>query len=74
MTRGVVRISPQDDLQDLVQNAVLLLEIPLRLFPCLVRQVPLQEVEKSNSLVLQFRELGLWNTGLVSGYNPAHAP
>ena len=38
LTRGVIRISPQDDLQDLVQNAVRLLEIPLRLFPCLVRQ------------------------------------
>ncbi len=63
----VVRIAPQDDLPDLVQNAAGLLEIPLPLSPCLVRQVLLQEVEKSNSLVVQLGELCLWNTRLASG-------
>ena len=46
LTRAVVRIAPQDDLPDLMQNAVRLLEIPLPLFASLVRQVSLQEVNR----------------------------
>ena len=43
LTRAIVGIAPQDDLPDLVQNAVSLFEIPLPLFASLVRQVSLQE-------------------------------
>ncbi len=50
-----------------------LLEIPLPLFACLVRQVQLQEVPERNSLVLQLGKLCLWNKGLASGDIPAHA-
>ena len=73
LTRAVVGIAPQDDLPDLMQDAVLLLEIPLPLFASLVRQVSLQEVKKLNSLVMQLRELILWYTGLASGNIPFHA-
>ncbi len=44
------RITPQNDLPDLVQNAVSLLKIPLALFPSLVRQIALQKVKELNSL------------------------
>jgi hypothetical protein len=74
LTRGVIRIAPQDDLSDLVQNAVRLLKIPLLLFPSLIRQVALQKVEELNSLVLQLRKLFLGNTGLAGGDIPFHAP
>ena len=73
LTRAIVGIAPQDDLPDLVQNAVSLFEIPLPLFASLVRQVSLQEVKKLNSLVLQLGELILWYTGLASGDIPFHA-
>ena len=73
LTRAIVGIAPQDDLPDLVQNAVSLFEIPLPLFASLVRQVSLQEVKKLNSLVLQLGELILWYTGLASGNIPFHA-
>ena len=73
LTRAIVGIAPQDDLPDLVQNAVGLLEFPLPLFPCLIRQVPLQDVQKSNSLFVQLGELCLWNTRLASGDIPVHA-
>jgi hypothetical protein len=72
LTRGVIRITPQDDLPDLVQNAVCLLKNPLPLFACLVRQVPLQEVQKCDSLYLQFGKLCLWNAGLARGDIPVH--
>ena len=73
LTRAIVGIAPQDDLPDLVQNAVSLFEIPLPLFASLVRQVSPQEVKKLNSLVLQLGELILWYTGLASGDIPFHA-
>jgi hypothetical protein len=75
LTRGVIRITPQDDLRllDLLQNAVCLLKFPLPLFACLVRQVPLQEVQKCNSLFLQFGKLCLWNAGLARGDIPVQA-
>jgi hypothetical protein len=52
LTSCVIGITPQDDLPDLVQNAVSLLKIPLAFFPSLVRQIALQKVEELNSLAL----------------------
>ncbi len=73
LTRGVIRIAPEDDLLDLVQNAVRLLGIPLTLFPSLVRQVALHNVKEGYSLVLQLRNLVLCNAGLAGGDIPIHA-
>jgi hypothetical protein len=42
-----------------------LLENPLTLFPCVVRQVALQKVEGLNSLVLQLRKLFLSDKGVM---------
>jgi hypothetical protein len=44
LARCVIRIAPQHNFSDLVQNAVRLFEIPLALFACLVRQLLLEEV------------------------------
>ncbi len=56
-----------------VQNAVSLLEIPLALFPSLVRQIALQKVKELNSLLLQPWKLVLSNAGLAGGDIPIHA-
>jgi hypothetical protein len=72
LTSCVIGITPQDDLPDLVQNAVSLLKIPLALFTSLVRQIALQKVKELNSLVLYPRELVLGYAGLAGGDIPFH--
>ena len=57
LTRGVIRVSPQHNFADLVQNAMGLFKIPLGLFPCLIREVFLQKVKKIYCFLLQFRQL-----------------
>jgi hypothetical protein len=49
LTRGVIRVSPQHNFADLVQNAMGLSKIPLGPFPCLIREVFLQEIKKIES-------------------------
>jgi O-antigen ligase len=73
LARSVVRVAPQHDLTDLMQNAVSFLEIPLALFTCLVREVFLQEIEKVNRLLRQLWKVCLGDSGLARGDVPVHA-
>jgi hypothetical protein len=73
LTRGVVRIPPQNDLPYLVKNAVRLLKIPFGLFARLIRQVLLQDVKEINCLLLQVGKLCLGDKGLASSNVPVHA-
>ena len=57
LARTVVRIAPQHNFTDLMQDAVGLSEIPPGLFAGLVWQVSLEKVEEINSLLVQFRQL-----------------
>ena len=56
-----------------MQNTVCFLEIPTSLFPCLIRQILLEEIKKFNSLLVQVGQLSLWNTGLARCNIPVHA-
>ncbi len=73
LARSVVRIAPQHDFTDLVQNAVSFLEIPLALFTCLIWEVFLQEIEKVHRLLVQLWKVCLGDPGLARGDVPVHA-
>ena len=73
LTRGVIRVSPQHNFADLMQNAVCLFKIPLGLLPCLIREVFLKEVKKINCFLLQLGQLCLWNACLARRDVPIHA-
>ena len=57
LTRGVICVAPKHNLADLVQNAVCLFKIPFGLFPGLIREMFLQDVEKINRFLVQIRQL-----------------
>ena len=57
LTRGIIRVAPQHNFADLVQNAMGFFKIPLGLFPGLIREVFLQEIKKIYRFLLQFRQL-----------------
>ena len=73
LTRGVIRVSPQYNFADLMQNAVGLFKIPLALFPSLIREVFLKKVKKIDCFLLQFWQLWLWNACLARRDVPIHA-
>jgi hypothetical protein len=73
LAQSVVRVAPQHDLTDLMDNAVSFLEIPLALFTCPVREVFLQEIEKVNRLLVQLWEVCLGDSGPATGDVPVHA-
>jgi hypothetical protein len=73
LTRGVVRIAPQNDLPYPVKNAACRLKIPFGLFARLIWQVLLQEVKEIYSLLIQVRKLSLGDKGLASSNDvPVH--